>query len=510
MQLRYTLRSETAPPGTLAQQILRVRPPLPEPRLLPLQGLDHAVELTRQSRAAIVLGDGDADGTCGAAIVTLALEAAGISVRTVIPNRLTDGFGPRLHHFRSPDSQSPDLAVIVDTGSLADQVIRQLRARGMRVIVLDHHAAAGGRLASPDALINPRLQPQASPLSGAGLALRYAGALLSKCPPGLLPIAAIGTVADMVPMTGENQMIVRAGLAHTHDHAGISEIAAAMGVGRPMTSADLGFSLGPAINGACRLGRPILALECLLGVRSVRPNAVQELVEANRRRQEIVAAESDHAARHAVSADPLMIAVGPYHVGVIGLIAQALMRDTGRPAIVLSTVGATTGIRGSARAPAGVSILDILRPASQHLTEWGGHAEAAGLTVRPGHLQAFLAAVAKHAPEGGAPTPPEIVADFPRRPETLRPGEVIEAERRAGPFGQEHPAPHLTVRERILRRRVFGRTGAHCEVTAESGNTYVWFHGAAKPLPQEATIIYTPEEKGEIRCLVQHMLPLVS
>ena len=370
----------------------------------------------RQERIA-VHGDYDVDGVIATVILRRALELLGGDVVHFIPHRIRDGYGllpeavDRLH-----TQQDVRVIVSVDCGIRGDAAARWARDLGVDLIITDHHEPD---LTLPDALavINPKRHDCTYPdkdLSGAGVALKLVQALCARTGrqrwlPAFIKMAALGTLADVVPLRGENRVIAKLGLErlsqgpHT---VGLRALLEASGLtGKPIDSFHVGFVLAPRINAAGRMSTPDLATRLLLAVDEGMADEARLLAEqlnaenTERQREE---AEILVQARRAVETDPdvgahglLVVSGDGWHRGVIGIVASKLVDAFHRPAIVLAIEGDVA--YGSGRSIPGFDLLAALERCRDLFTRFGGHRQAAGLTLEASRLKEFRARITEDA-----------------------------------------------------------------------------------------------------------------
>ncbi|MFI5402704.1 MAG: single-stranded-DNA-specific exonuclease RecJ [Planctomycetota bacterium] len=420
-----------------ARRFLRPDPQgLHDPRLL--KDMDRATEVVAKTldeggRIAIY-GDYDVDGVCGTAILLRALRALQADAVAFIPHRVADGYGLRADALRRLRAEGSSLVITVDNGTTRAAEIAEAEREGLRVVVTDHHEATGDLPRCP--LLNPKRPDGSYPfqgLAGCGVALKLVLGLaerLGRLPqeslkallPDLLALAAVGTVADVVPLRDENRSLVSMGLralAGTK-HAGLRALLeVSRCAGRPVRSHDVGFKIGPRINAAGRIGSADAALELLLCDDPARARDLAATLETgNRERQRI---ERDHTeealamAEKELAADPpaLVLAREGWHAGVIGIVAARIAETYDRPAALVALEGGQG--RGSARSFGSARLHEALERCSAHLLSHGGHAKAAGFTLRAGELEAFRASFQEAiAAQGGTALGPKTVdAELP-------------------------------------------------------------------------------------------------
>ncbi|HET6496323.1 MAG TPA: single-stranded-DNA-specific exonuclease RecJ [Thermoleophilia bacterium] len=353
-----------------------------------------------------VYGDYDADGITATFLLRRVLEEHGADVRSRLPNRFTDGYGLSLAAVEELAAAGVRLLITVDCGITARDEVLRARELGMDVIVTDHHEMEG---ALPDCVVlTPKLGGYPCPhLAGVGVAFKLAHALLVEKPEAplvevplalraLTDVVAIGTIADMVPLVGENRVLATIGLGRLRS-APRPGLAALMEVAdvKPgaVTAGAVGFRLAPRINAAGRLDDASLALELLDCAE--RPEALSlalRLNELNRERQAIEAAILAEACAMVSEPAPaaLVLSSPQWHEGVIGIVASRVAERFGRPTIMLSE--GDEEAKGSGRSIAAFDILGAVEASSEHLLAFGGHRAACGLRLRREHIPGFRAA----------------------------------------------------------------------------------------------------------------------
>jgi single-stranded-DNA-specific exonuclease len=392
--LRVLSRRGPVDVSTLAALFDDPRAGLHDPGLLPDADLvlGRVAAARARGEAVMVLGDFDADGLTGLAILTAALQRLGLEVEPYVPDRTAEGHGLSAAAVEHAATRGHALIVTADTGSTSVAEVEAARLAGIDVIITDHHVL-GPDAPRAYALVNPQRADSRYPdarLSGAGVAFKVAQLLLADEPGGaelalgLADLAAVGAIADVVPMLGENRAIVRLGLRRmeTAPRPGIAALLAARRVDKDVSAEDVAFGLAPRLNAMGRIGDPSVAARLLLSAdpKEARQLAA-ELEAANRLRRDLTAQALDEA-RAVLAASPLddfTVIAGDWPVGVIGLLAGRLAEETGRPALVLSS--AVEPWRGSARSAGGVDLAAALATCADLLERHGGHPAAAGCHV---------------------------------------------------------------------------------------------------------------------------------
>jgi single-stranded-DNA-specific exonuclease len=459
----------------------------PEQGLHPAELLPDAAALRarlatarEQGERVMVLGDFDADGLSGLAIMVRALCAAGIAAEPYVPDRIGEGHGLSVRAVEAAERLGCCVIVTVDCGTSSREEVALAASRGIDVAVTDHHHVPP-EVPSALALVNPRREDAAYPerhLTGAGVAFKVAGLLLDGTAAGrarfldLADLAAIGTVADLAPLLGENRAIVRLGLdrMRTAPRAGIAALLAASGIAPERADADaIAWAIAPRINAAGRVGEAMVAARLLLTDDPAEAERLAaELEAANRTRRELTAGILDEARQAAGEPDgqAALVVAGAWPAGIIGLVAGKLAEETRRPAVVFSTL--VSPWRGSARSGAGMDLARAFAACAPHLVRFGGHAGAAGCDMDAGSFDAFRAGFLALAEALPAPDPrPELRIDM-----VLPPGALDYALYRElallAPTGTGNPVPVLAV-EDIGVTRVRAASGGHAQLTFAKG-----------------------------------------
>lgn len=416
--------------------------------------------IARRERIAIH-GDYDVDGVTSTVILRRALELLGADVVHFIPERLRDGYGLQPAALERLHDDGVSLAISVDCGIRGADAARRARELGLDLIVTDHHEP-DVELPPALAVINPKRHDCGYPdkyLAGVGVALKLVQALCQRTGrdgwlPGFVKVAAIGTLADVVPLVGENRVIAKVGLdllTRGPHKVGLRALLDVAGLtGKTIDSYHIAFMVAPRVNAAGRMSTPDIATRLLLAsdetlIEEVRALALQLDGENVRRREE--EAEILAAAKKVVQTDPavgarsvLVVAGEQWHRGVIGIVASKLVDAFHRPAIVLSIEDGVA--HGSCRSIPRFDMLGALERAAHLLIRFGGHRQAAGLTLEASRIKELRAAV-------------NDVADETLGPEDLMPrlridadlsfrgisGEVAAGVAALAPFGAGNPRP---------------------------------------------------------------------
>ncbi len=446
---------------------------MPDPSVFP--DMDAAAarvaDAVERGEAVAVFADYDVDGATSAAILIRHLRALGLAPRAHVPDRLLEGYGPGAGALLRLQAEGATLALVLDCGTQAFDALDAAAAAGLDVVVVDHHKALPA-LPAARAIVNPaRLDASAEAcahrgLCTAGLAfllavavnreLRRRGRFGAAPEPRLgelLDLVALGTVADMVPLTGLNRAFVALGLRRMAEapNAGLAALLAFRSGEGPPTARDLGFVAGPRINAGGRIGEADLGLRLLISQNAQERESIARTLDrlnAERRAIEAQVTESALEAALRLGDVPVALVAGRgWHPGVVGIVAARLKERLGRPAIVIGVDNGGTG-RGSGRSIAGVDLgAAVLAARAAGLLEaGGGHAMAAGLTVRADGIEALGAFLCARlaADVARARAADRLLIDLTVAPRGL---DVALAEglEVAGPYGEGWPVPRVAL-----------------------------------------------------------------
>jgi single-stranded-DNA-specific exonuclease len=454
-----------------------------------IRHMDAAVDRVQQAVArnesVLIFGDYDVDGVTSTASLVSFLRDFGLSPKYVVPRRLTEGYGLSVESLERALSQHvPHLLIAVDCGTSSAAEVAWLRARGIDVLILDHHTSKEA-LPQDCVVVNPHVF---DPVDSSWVDLCSVGLVFKLCHAFLkrlraegdvkalemdlrehLDLVALGTVADLVPLLGENRILVSFGLQRLRNcrRPGLCALMemAGLRIGEAVDTFDIGFRIGPRINAGGRLEEATVPIELLLS--PDREHGMQIAVtlnELNTERKQIendIAAEADRMVLDAYAEEAGLVVCRPqWHTGVVGITASRIARKYNRPTIVLGMDG-DGALKGSGRSVAGVDLVAVLQQCSVHLSHWGGHPMAIGLTLAEDALEAFRkdfsAAVKRLYPAGVPDKVLEIDAVAKPREFTH---ELLGQLDRMAPFGQGNPEPLFAVhRARISQLQPMGSNG---------------------------------------------------
>lgn len=433
-----------------------------------------------------VYGDYDCDGITATALLYSYLECMGADVCYHI-NERAQGFGMCAEAVRKLAEEGTELIVTVDNGISAVAEAELAAELGIELVITDHHRP-GEVLPNAAAVVDPHRGDDLSPfkeLCGCGVALKLAAAMdggdYSAALEQFSDLAAIATVADVVPLTGENREIVRLGLHYLEntENAGLKALMAAAGVKSPISAVTAAFSLAPRINASGRFGSAREAVELLL---CEEPDAAEDMArrlnELNSQRKKTEADIMEEIRAH-ISENPdilysrvLFVYGEGWHHGVIGIVAARLVERFGKPVFILSDDG--DGARGSARSVEGFSIHRALTACAEHLEKYGGHSGAGGFSLKKENIAAFNAALQRHAKEEYPSMPVRTVhADKALLPEELT-VESVATLSALEPCGEGNSAPLFAMPGAKLLEAIPLSGGVHTKLKFTYGKAAVY------------------------------------
>jgi single-stranded-DNA-specific exonuclease len=519
-----------------------------------LEGIEAAVALilAHRERRILVIGDFDADGATSTALIVRALRAWGFpAVDFLVPNRFEFGYGLTPEIVGLAAERAPSLIVTVDNGISSIAGVAAARARGIQVLITDHHLP-GATLPAADVIVNPNVPGSrfgSRALAGVGVAFYVMAAVRRELdsrgtvpmPPvtDFLDLVALGTVADLVPLDVNNRVLVSQGIRRIRSGRAVAGIRALLQIANrnvaTLTAADLGFAIGPRLNAAGRLDDMSIGIRCLLADSDSEALALATRLDAlNSERREIEARmqgvalaavsslrdpAADAPVRHGVCLfDP------DWHQGVVGLVASRIKDRVRRPVIAFAR-NADGTLRGSARSVPGIHIRDVLDGiAARHpelISRFGGHAMAAGLSIEESNLDAFARAFDAEVARWRDPSIPanrvETDGELANDEIAL---DTAQALRDGGPWGQAFPEPCFDGVFAIKNARVVGDKHLKMWVTTQDAarafDAIAFnFKGADEnpKLPAgDVRLVYRldiNDYKGErrLQLLVDHLLP---
>ncbi|GCF93651.1 single-stranded-DNA-specific exonuclease RecJ [Enterococcus florum] len=419
-----------------------------------MHDMDKAVERIQEAilsgERILIYGDYDADGITSTSIMLEALEMLGADVQSVLPNRFIHGYGPNKNLFAEKIDEGIQLIITVDNGVAGHEAIDYANSRQVDVIITDHHELPP-TLPKAYCVVHPRHPEGKYPfgeLAGAGVAFKLATALLEEPPVELLDLACIGTVADLVSMTGENRKIVQLGLEviKQNQRIGLQQLLKVSGLdSQKIDETSIGFGLGPRLNAIGRLGDPNPAIELMTTFDEENAeHLAKRLDQINQERKTIVQTITDEAMAMVNPEHEIhLIAGNGWNPGVLGIVAGNILKQTGRPTIVLA-IDDTGSAKGSGRSTEALDLFAMLSTMRDLFTHFGGHSAAVGLTLPAGKIESLQAEMNQYVRENqiNLDKGSIIVID-----EKLKISEatltLITELKKLAPFGTDNPVPHF-------------------------------------------------------------------
>ena len=486
---------------------------LHEPLLL--QDMDRAVARLRRAIAdgetVAVYGDYDVDGITSTCLLTDYLQSKGLRCLPYIPSRDNEGYGVNSAALDALRAQGVSLIVTVDCGITAREEADYARAQGMDMLITDHHECGAGPLPEASAVVDPKREGNRYPnpyLAGVGVALKLACACEGESA-GLLEryadLVAVGTVADVMPLVGENRSLVQMGLQKLRGEPRLGMAAMLRESGldpAKLTASQIGFGLAPRLNAAGRLGQTDVALKLLMTKDPEEANRLAaSLCELNRRRQSIeteIWQEANRMLEGTEPDGPIVLSSDSWHQGVIGIAASRLAEQYSLPAIMICFHGDKG--KGSCRSYGGFNLFDALSSCAEHLTGFGGHALAAGLNLRQDQLPGFRRALAAYYREHRPAPVPEVLCDLLITDPSLLSLENVRALERLEPYGSENPRPVFAMSGVTVEALTSVGSGRHLRLRVRlRGESFegIFFSHTARELGlregETADLAFTPQ-----------------
>ena len=447
-----------------------------------LHDMDKAVTRIRQAienyEQILIYGDYDADGMTSASIVKEALEQLGAECQVYLPNRFTDGYGPNASVYKYfIENQGISLIITVDNGVAGHEAIELAQSMGVDVIVTDHHSMPE---VLPDAyaIIHPE-HPEASYpfkyLAGCGVAFKLATVLLEEVQVELLDLVAIGTIADMVSLTGENRILVKYGLSvlKNTQRIGLQELFKIAGIqSDELNEETVGFQIAPRLNALGRLDDPNPAIELLTGFDEEEARDIALMInQKNEERKEIVQKIYDEAKTIVNLNKPVQVLAGKgWNPGVLGIVAGRLLEELHQPVIVLNIENGLA--KGSARSIEAVDIFEALDPHRDLFVAFGGHAGAAGMTLEASKLEALSQVLVAYIEDNQVDlsTKNELFLDEELSLPDLT-LETLKNFEKLAPFGMDNKKPVFYLKDfKVENARTMGAGNTHLKLKISQAN----------------------------------------
>lgn len=458
-----------------------------------------------------VYGDYDVDGITATCLLTDYLRSRGLACTPYIPDRNEEGYGLNISALDSLKADGVSLVITVDCGITAAEETRYARSIGIDMVITDHHECKEDSLPDAAAVVDCKQAGDTYPnkdMAGVGVALKLVCACDGNTRDILdryVDLVAIGTVADVMPLVGENRYFVREGIQKliNNPRPGIEAMLRESSIDRERLNAStIGYSLAPRLNAAGRLGQAVRAAELVMTEDSrIAARLAAELCELNRQRQNIETAiwkEANELIADSVPDGPIVLASDSWHQGVIGIAASRLAEQYSLPAIMICLNGDMG--KGSCRSYGGFNLFDALSACSQHLIGFGGHALAAGLNIRADKLDAFRAALSEYYAQNRPEPLPEVQCDLLINDPSLLSLENVRSLDLLEPYGNANPKPIMCICGAELTSATAVGKGRHLRIRVKYRNTVfegIFFGHTAEELGVHAgntvDIAFTPQ-----------------
>ncbi|CAM2849458.1 single-stranded-DNA-specific exonuclease RecJ [Paenibacillus sediminis] len=444
------------------------------------EAVTRITSAVKQGEKILIYGDYDADGVSSTALMVHLMRKLNASYDIYIPHRSKEGYGLHNHAIDSAHKQGVSLIVTVDTGISAVKEIAHANELGIDVIVTDHHEPPE-ILPEAYTLVNPKIPGCPYPfkgLAGVGVAFKLAHAILGELPKEWMQIVAIGTVADLMPLTDENRILVRYGIEQMRQtsYPGIRALLKVSGVEVAyVTSTNIGFAMAPRINASGRLDHAMRAVTLLTTQNESEAEEIAEELDAlNKERQNVVDdivreadAQLQAKMQNGKLPDVIVLAGEGWNVGVVGIVASKILDRYYRPTIILGIDPETGNAKGSARSIPGFDIYEALTECSDVLDHYGGHTSAAGMSLHRDQLSVFEERLLQFASEVLEPEHfvPEMTVDKCCFIQDV-PLQVIEELALLEPFGMGNPSPRFMFEGlKVNDFRKMGKDSKHLKLT---------------------------------------------
>ncbi|RVU71561.1 MULTISPECIES: single-stranded-DNA-specific exonuclease RecJ [Lactobacillus] len=450
---------------------------LADPSLM--HDMDKAVEQINQAidngEKITIYGDYDADGITATTIMTETLSILGADVHYFIPDRFEDGYGPNLKRYQDIVADGTKLIITVDNGVTGVEEVKYAQEHGVDVILTDHHTFQE-EVPKPVALVHCNYPGQKYPFDdycGAGVAYTICRCLMQDTMPELLDLAMIGTIGDMVKVTGEGHIIVKRGLEvlNQTDRPGLRALIknAGLTLGQ-IDETDVGFNIAPRLNAVGRLANANLAVELLLSDDDVAAQKIADQIEdLNEKRKELTTEVYEKCLQQIKEnswrrANTLVIYDPSFHEGVLGLVANKVVEATHKPTIVL-TKNKAGEIKGSGRSISGFNLFNALNPLKDELfTKFGGHDFACGLSMTEDKINLLRKTFEDNFQVDGELETKDFDMELPMQNLSA---ETMTEIKQVGPFGTGDPQPIFSITEpQITHFFKMGKTKNHVKFTA--------------------------------------------
>ena len=446
------------------------------------KGVERIVKAIEENKKITIYGDYDADGMTSTALLYESLEAVGANLDYYLPNRFVEGYGPNIDAFDQIIQSGTELIITVDNGVTGHDAINFAQEKGVDVIVTDHHAIPE---VLPDAyaIIHPAHPDGEYPftdLAGVGVALKLASALLGELPVEFLDLAAIGTVADLVTLQGENRAIVYYGLEmmKTTQRIGLQELFKIIEVEPGVIDEDtIGFQIAPRLNAIGRLGDAEPGVDLLIShdiaqARELAMFAEQKNIERKEIVEEMTQQVYEKINKENNNYEAIVLAEEGWHQGVLGIVASRIVERTGKVTLLFSVDPETKIAKGSARSIEGINLYEAFTEIDELFVAYGGHEMAAGMSAETKQLNAIEKALSTYITQHGYKDQVQMIDAFVDL-EDLSVETVKELEE-LKPFGTGNTKPLIATEEvSIVQNRTVGVEGDHLKLEVKQDDQFL-------------------------------------
>ncbi len=478
---------------------------LADPFLLPDMhaAVERILRAVDAGEKILIFGDYDVDGVTSITVMHRILRAYGLQPQFFVPRRSAEGYGLSVAAMKRCQAEHEDasLWITVDCGTASVNEVALLRAAGKDVIIIDHHEPGPSGRPDCSALVNPKCGDDFQYLCAAGVCFKVAHALLKTRPlpdfdlKSMLEMVSVATVADIVPMVGENRLLVRHGLRRlpTTLNLGLRALQKAVGMDHTVTSMDVGFRIGPRLNAAGRMDQPEMALATLMCEDAHEAEDLARLLDDYNRERQTMEERSRREALEMLQAfadEPVIVlASRSWHPGVVGIVASRLMRQFHKPCFVISVDEDGIG-KGSGRSVPGVSLVAAIDHSRAFLLAGGGHEMAAGISIHESCVDDFRkqfgAYVLHHTTEDQRL--PRLTLDAELSFDILS-LEFLQSYELLQPFGSGNPQPVFYAKDVYLSRPPMHLKNKHLRLFLRQGqaglheHSAMFFNGGERNLP---------------------------
>ena len=444
------------------------------------KAVQRILQAIENNEKILIYGDYDADGMTSSSVMKTALDELGAESQVYLPNRFTDGYGPNLEVYQYfIQNEEINLIITVDNGVAGLEPIAWAQEHGVDVIVTDHHSLPQ-QLPNAFAIVHPEHPDSQYPfkyLAGVGVAFKVACALLEYIPSEMLDLVAIGTIADMVSLTDENRILVAFGLkilANT-ERSGLQELMRLSGVDFDNVNEEtVGFQIAPRLNALGRLDDPNPAVELLIGWDEDESAQIAQMIDQKNTERKALVEQIFKEAEQMLTDEPVQILYKTgWHKGVLGIVAGRLLEQIHKPVVMLAEEDGI--LRGSARSIEAYNIFQALDKHRDLFMAFGGHKQAAGMTLAvenvPAVKQAMIDFIAENDLDMSQKTPLNLVGRCQLDQLSL---QTITQLEKLAPFGMDNPKPKFLLEDfKVVQSRSMGKDNTHLKLRLQQNKTQI-------------------------------------